>query len=65
MGSMINNPANCEAVIQLTKHNRPSTDEILPIFKPLPIMKYNAFMKGVDKADQKMPYYSSKYETLR
>lgn len=33
--------------------------------KPLPIVKYNAFMSGVDRADQMMSYYPSEHKTIR
>lgn len=33
--------------------------------KPLPIIKYNAFMKGVDRADQMQSYYPFERKTLR
>lgn len=33
--------------------------------KPLPIVKYNAFMKGVDRGDQMMAYYPAERKTLR
>lgn len=33
--------------------------------KPLPIIKYNAFMKGVDRGDQLLSYYPCERKTLR
>lgn len=33
--------------------------------KPLPIVKYNAFMKGVDRGDMMMAYYPIERKTLR
>uniref|UniRef100_A0A1B6LW93 PiggyBac transposable element-derived protein domain-containing protein n=1 Tax=Graphocephala atropunctata TaxID=36148 RepID=A0A1B6LW93_9HEMI len=33
--------------------------------KPLPIVKYNHFMKGVDRSDQMMSYYPCERKTLR
>lgn len=33
--------------------------------KPLPIVQYNAHMKGVDRADQMMAYYPCERKTLR
>lgn len=33
--------------------------------KPLPIVKYNAFMKGVDRSDQVQAYYPLERKTLR
>lgn len=33
--------------------------------KPLPIVKYNAFMKGVDRSDQMQSYYPLERKTLR
>lgn len=33
--------------------------------KPLPIVQYNHFMKGVDRADQMMAYYPCERKTLR
>lgn len=33
--------------------------------KPLPIVKYNAFMKGIDRGDQMMAYYPVERKTLR
>ncbi|XP_046666746.1 piggyBac transposable element-derived protein 4-like [Homalodisca vitripennis] len=33
--------------------------------KPLPIVKYNTFMKGVDRADQMLAYYPCERKTLR
>lgn len=33
--------------------------------KPLPIVQYNHFMKGVDRADQMMSYYPCERKTLR
>lgn len=33
--------------------------------KPLPIVKYNAFMKGVDRGDMMMAYYPAERKTLR
>lgn len=33
--------------------------------KPLPIIKYNAFMSGVDRADQMMVYYPIERKTVR
>lgn len=33
--------------------------------KPLPIVKYNAFMKGVDRADQMLSYYPCERKTVR
>lgn len=33
--------------------------------KPLPIIQYNAFIKGVDRADQFLPYYPCERKTLQ
>lgn len=33
--------------------------------KPLPIIQYNAYMKGVDRSDQMMAYYPSDHKSLR
>lgn len=33
--------------------------------KPEPIIKYNAFMKGIDRGDQMMAYYPSEQKTVR
>lgn len=33
--------------------------------KPLPIVKYNAFMSGVDRADQMLSYYPCEHKTIR
>uniref|UniRef100_A0A1B6DFG4 Uncharacterized protein n=1 Tax=Clastoptera arizonana TaxID=38151 RepID=A0A1B6DFG4_9HEMI len=33
--------------------------------KPLPIVKYNAFMKGVDRSDQLMSYYPCEQKSIR
>lgn len=35
------------------------------LVKPLPIIKYNAYMKGVDRADQMLAYYPCERKTLR
>lgn len=36
-----------------------------PRDKPLPIVQYNVYMKGVDRVDQMMAYYPSERKTLR
>ncbi|KAG8299375.1 hypothetical protein J6590_102649 [Homalodisca vitripennis] len=36
-----------------------------PREKPLPIIQYNAHMKGVDRSDQMMSYYSMEHKSLR
>lgn len=33
--------------------------------KPLPIIKYNAYMSGIDRRDQMMAYYPAERKTLR
>lgn len=33
--------------------------------KPLPIIKYNAHLEGIDRADQLVAYYSCKRKTIR
>lgn len=33
--------------------------------KPLPIVQYNAHMKGVNRGDQMMSYYSCEHKTIR
>lgn len=35
------------------------------VLKPLPIVKYNGFMKGVDRSDQMQAYYPMERKTLR
>lgn len=42
-------------------HNRHG----VPREKPLPIVKYNTYMKGVDRSDQMLAYYPSERKTLR
>lgn len=42
----------------LNRHGQPRS-------KPLPIIQYNVYMKGVDRVDQMMAYYPSERKTVR
>lgn len=52
-----------------TKHENEMETAInkrkVEVVKPLPIVKYNGFMNGVDRSDRMQAYYQMQHETLR
>uniref|UniRef100_A0A1B6E2D2 PiggyBac transposable element-derived protein domain-containing protein n=2 Tax=Clastoptera arizonana TaxID=38151 RepID=A0A1B6E2D2_9HEMI len=69
-GIMVGKWKDQRAIVYLsTEHENDMVTVInkrkVKVLKPLPIVKYNGFMKGVDRSDQMQAYYPMERKTLQ